>query len=247
MKHVARIERWSLHGGDRGPGALHAFDARAKMFGLLTYLIAVAVSPVSLSGATLGFAALMVLAMAVSGLPAASVLKRAGWVLPFAGFGAVITWWTGDPAGAIAILVRSYLSGLAVVFFMATTPFPAWMSALSAWRLPRLLIQVIQFLYRYLFVIPDQAHRMQNAAACRSAGISRVALVRKAAAGSVGVLFARSWQHADAIYGAMLSRGYRGRFPIRGSGDLSTSDIAFAASIALVSVALTYFAFRGAL
>src|SRR6185295_4560652 len=68
------------------------------------------------------------------------------------------------------------------------------------------LILVIQFVYRYLFVIAEQAQRMRWAALCRGRGSFRLA------AGLVGVLFARSWQRADGVYHSMLARGFRGRF-----------------------------------
>jgi len=95
---------------------------------------------------------------------------------------------------------------MAALLLVVTTPLTGWTAALESWRAPRILILVIQFVYRYLFVIAEQAQRMRWAALCRGRGSFGLA------AGLVGVLFARSWQRADGIYHAMLARGFRGRF-----------------------------------
>ena len=91
---------------------------------------------------------------------------------------------------------------------MATTPITELSAALDAVRVPRTLVLVIQFLYRYLFVISEQAQHMRLAAMARG-GRRRSRF--QAAAGALGVLFARSWERADSIYNAMLARGFRGR------------------------------------
>ena len=65
---------------------------------------------------------------------------------------------------AIALGEKSFLSGLAALLLVATTPLTDWTAALNAFRFPRTLILVIQFVYRYLFVIADQAQRMRHAA-----------------------------------------------------------------------------------
>jgi cobalt/nickel transport system permease protein len=54
---------------------------------------------------------------------------------------------------------------------------------------------------------------MRLAAQCRH-GLGKHPRSRfAAAAGALGVLFARSWERADGIYRAMLSRGFAGHFP----------------------------------
>jgi cobalt/nickel transport system permease protein len=92
-----------------------------------------------------------------------------------------------------------------------------------------MLILVIQFVYRYLFVITEQSQRMRWAAVSRGSQRGSFRL----AAGLVGVLFARSWQRADGIYHAMLARGFQGRFVPAPPAPLRASDgIFFAACLA---------------
>lgn len=215
MHHLV-VDRWS-----RSSSPLHARHAQAKIVVLLTFLIAVStIAPASQNG----FAALALLALAAaafSRLPLLGLLARAAIVLPFSATFALIVSWSGDTWRALAMTEKSYLSGFAVLLFIATTPLPATLSALEKWRFPRLLLLVIQFLYRYLFVIAEQAQRMRQAAACR--GRFRFG----AAAGALGVLFARSWQRAEAVHQAMLARGFQGRLPIAASAPFSAPDLLF--------------------
>jgi cobalt/nickel transport system permease protein len=81
--------------------------------------------------------------------------------------------------------------------------------------------------YRYLFVIAEQAQRMRWAAACRGSQKRPRSQEFRLAAGLVGVLFARSWQRADGIYHAMLARGFRGRFVPGGPAPFRASDAVF--------------------
>jgi cobalt/nickel transport system permease protein len=82
-----------------------------------------------------------------------------------------------------------------------------------------MLIEVDQFIYRYLLLIGEQARRMAMAAKARGAKRSFSAV-----AGAIGVLFARSYDRAEAVHRAMLARGYKGLLPSRASrfefGDL---------------------------
>jgi cobalt/nickel transport system permease protein len=79
---------------------------------------------------------------------------------------------------------------------------------------------VAQFLYRYLFVISEQAQHMRKAASARGGSFRR-------AAGALAVLFARSYQQAGEIHHAMLARGFQGRFHPLDNPHFHKSDIVF--------------------
>lgn len=231
MHHLV-IDRWS-----RESSPLHARDPRAKLAVLLIFLVAVSTTPPRAQVAFVGYAALLVLAVYVSRLPLRGLAGRAALVLPFSATFALLTWWSGDALRALALAEKSFLSGMAALLLVSSTPLTAWTAALESWRVPRMLILVIQFVYRYLFVIAEQAQRMRWAALCRR-GNQRGYFDFSAAAGLLGVLFARSWERADGIYHAMLSRGFHGRFvpappaPFRGS-DAMFCSACFAGCLAI--------------
>jgi cobalt/nickel transport system permease protein len=218
LHHVV-VERWS-----RTASPLHAIDARAKFGALLFFLIAVSTTPPPAQVAFAAYVVLLGLAAIVSRLPLVGLLERASLVLPFSATFAAITWWSGNPWSALALLEKSFLSGFAALLLIGTTPLPQLVGALDSLGAPRTLLLVIQFLYRYLFVISEQGQHMRLAARSRQ-GLARGGVSRfRAAGGALAVLFARSSERADGIYQAMLARGFQGRFPLSAPQAFSFSD-----------------------
>jgi len=219
--HHLVIDRWS-----RGSSPLHARDPRAKLAVLLVFLVAVSTTPPRAQIAFVAYAALLIVGVRLARLPLGGLAGRAALVLPFSATFALITLWSGDALRALALAEKSFLSGMAALLLVSSTPLTAWTAALESWRAPRMLILVIQFVYRYLFVIAEQAQRMRWAALCRR-GNQKGYFDFSAAAGLLGVLFARSWQRADGIYHAMLSRGFHGRFVPSPPAPFRTTDAIF--------------------
>jgi cobalt/nickel transport system permease protein len=217
--HHLVIDRWS-----RGSSPLHRRDPRAKLAALLVFLIVLSTTPPNAQAAFPAYAALLIIVAIRARLPVLGLAGRAALILPFSATFALLTWWSGDSLRALALAEKSFLSGTAALLLVGATPLTGWTAALESWRAPRMLILVIQFVYRYLFVIAEQAQRMRWAALCRK-GSQRGSF--RLAASLVGVLFARSWQRADGIYHAMLARGFRGRFVPAAAEPFRASDALF--------------------
>ena len=138
----------------------------------------------------------------------------------------------------MALTLKSFLSALAVLLVVSTTPLPVLLRGLETTGAPRFLLMVAQFLYRYLFVISEQAQHMRLAARCRQGlGLDRRSRFY-AAAGALGVLFARSWERADGIYRAMLARGFSGRFSPLAPARFGARDFAFLCAAVAASTAI---------
>lgn len=178
-------------------------SARWNVAILLIFLIAMSFAH---SWFVVVLAALALLGAIAARVPLATLLLRGIAVLPFAAILAMAALLSGDVARAATMLAKSYVSIFAVLLFNALTPFPAWTGALHFWHVPSSLILILQFVYRYLFVIGEEARRM------RLAAVSRGGFRFDAAAGAIGVLFARSWRRSEMIHWAMTARGFRGRF-----------------------------------
>jgi cobalt/nickel transport system permease protein len=144
------------------------------------------------------------------------------------------------------IALKSWVSVQAALLLSFTTPFPDLVVALRRLRLPRLLVAIIGFMYRYLAVLTGEASRLNRAR------ISRSAVVEGRAGGSlrwragvvggmVGSLFLRSYERSERVYAAMQARGFDGEFRTLGGRALTTTDwasfVAVAAAILLLAVA----------
>jgi cobalt/nickel transport system permease protein len=233
LHHVV-LERWS-----RGSSSVHRIDPRAKIVALLVFLIVVATAHRHLAILSCGLFVLLSTALAWARLPVIAAVMRAGIVLPFTAVFVFISWWAGDPGRGFALLLKSYLSALAVMVVVSTTPLPALIRGMEMTRTPRFLLMVVQFLYRYLFVISEEAQHMVKAASSRGAtsrgwigGRSRF----RAAAGALAVLFARSYGRAEDIHRAMLARGFEGHFRTLGVLRFRGADACFAAAASLAPI-----------
>ncbi len=228
MRHVL-VESWS-----RRTSALHRRDPRAKSVAAAVFLVAVATAHSALPALAAAWFMLLAAAIIWARLPLGRTLLRAALVLWFAGVFAILSWMAGDPARALALLLKSYLSALAVLLLVATTPLPVLLNGLARLGAPGFLLMVVQFLYRYLFVIFEEARVMRQAGASRGALGSAAYRLRRsgpaqrtgntvtaryqrgvgfrAAAGALAALFARSYGRAEEIHHAMLARGFTGEF-----------------------------------
>jgi cobalt/nickel transport system permease protein len=236
------VDRWS-----RGSSPLHRRDPRAKLAALLVFLVAIATATQGI--AILAGALFLLLAAALlwARVPLTGAVARAALVLPFTAAFALVCWLAGDPARGVALLLKSYLSALAVLTVVATTPLPALLQALEFARAPRFLLMVGQFLYRYLFVISEEAQHMAKAAAARGAtagGLTENRHRFRGAAGALAVLFARSYGRAGDIHRAMLARGFSGRLPALDTFRFRTADAIFLTLATLLPVLLRIAAAR---
>lgn len=171
-------------------------------------------------------------------LPLQAILLRAAVVLPFSATFACVSLLSGTIDRAIGIPVKSFLSALGVLLVVATTPLPQILKAMESLGAPRMAILVIQFLYRYLFVIFEQAQHMRLAAMCRGGFGGGHRSKFKAAAGALAVLFGRSYERAEGIHQAMLARGFDGQLRLLSSGQLRALDIAFLAVAVAIPLGL---------
>lgn len=117
----------------------------------------------------------------------------------------------------VSIVIKSWLSVQAAILLAATTSFPDLLAAMRAVHVPRLLVAVLAMMWRYLFVLSDEALRLMRAREARSAsdglhGRTGGSLVwrGKVTGGMVGSLFVRSLERGERIHAAMTARGYDG-------------------------------------
>ncbi len=227
MRH-ARIERWS-----REASPIHRRHAASRILATLALLISIATLKSGAEIPSALYLLLLLLAAAVARLPLPAMLRTAAAVLPFALCFAAVSILAGDPLGGAWLVIRACLSAFAALFLIATTPMPDLAAGLEWLHAPRFLTQIMQFLYRYLIVLMEEANAMRQAGAAR-AGTVRALEFRRAAA-AAGVLFARSYARAQAIHRAMLSRGFEDRLPAYRKAAFGMADAAFlATALALI-------------
>jgi cobalt/nickel transport system permease protein len=227
---------------------VHALDPRAKVVVTILFILSNALLP---DGAWLAFLLSWGLILGVSGLAglgAGYVVRRSFVALPFvlAAISAVFAvpgravaafdlgpWHlVATDAGLVrfaSIVVRSWLSVQMAILLTATTDFPDLIHALRHLRVPQVLVSVIAFMYRYLFVLADESMRLMRAREARSArlpggGGGSPGWRARVAGHMAGQLFLRSYERSDRIYAAMLARGYTGQLLTLNQHELHPRD-----------------------
>lgn len=233
--HHFELDDWSRSGS-----LLHRLDARAKIAGLLFFLLAVAFTPSAAAPWLWLFALLPLGVIGVAGIPLRRALAFSAAVLPFAAVFALVQIPTRGVSASLVLLEKSYVSALAALALVGTTPLPKLAQGLMSLGAPRFLALVVQFLYRYLFLVSEQAQHMRLAAASRGADFGRRFQRRRlrAAAGALAALFARSHQRAEATYHAMLARGFEGRFYSIQTSAFTKVDLGYILLIVIASLSI---------
>ncbi|MCA1569395.1 MAG: cobalt ECF transporter T component CbiQ [Chloroflexi bacterium] len=239
---------------------MHAFDARLKFVLTISVILMITLMPIG------AYAALLIAWIA---LTAASTVARLGPLrlsrgafiaAPFllAALPLVFVRPEG-PLGSVdlgplrltisgeglriftTIALKSWLSVQAALLLTFTTPFHDLLDALRELRLPRIMVAIISFMYRYLAVLGEEAQRLMRARAARSAlaegGAGGGTLVWRArVTGSmVGSLFLRSYERSERIYAAMQARGFEGTFRHMAGRSVRRAEwLAFAMVVALL-------------
>ncbi|MGC9521657.1 MAG: cobalt ECF transporter T component CbiQ [Anaerolineae bacterium] len=240
---------------------VHDLDARTKLIMTVFFIVSTAVTPDGAWPAYILLAALSLSAAVAAQLGIGFTQRRAALVLPFTLAAVVVPFTTpGSPlltvqipggrlvvtdAGLVrftSLVIRAWLSVQLAVVLTASTPFRALLQGMRGLGLPRVLVAIAGFAYRYLFVIGAEARRMLRARRARSGvldsavgGEGRSVLWRaRVTGGMAGSLFIRSLERSERVYNAMVARGYDGEVRTLGSPSLRRRDWLTALSFALV-------------
>lgn len=110
-----------------------------------------------------------------------------------------------------AILFRSTVSFVAVLWLVNVMPFDQLLVTLRRLRVPDVIVATLAFMYRYFFVLWDELERMRAARKSRHFGGGGAILRWKSSAQLIGMLLIRAMERAERVHGAMCARGWDGR------------------------------------
>jgi cobalt/nickel transport system permease protein len=230
--HISTFDRYLT-----GESLIHHLDPRVKVVVTVLFILSNALLP---DGAWLAFFlawGLVLLISRLAGLGWAYVVRRSFVALPFAMAAVTVVFnLPGETLAAlklgpwqvavtdagvirfVSIVARAWLSVQMAILLTATTRFPDLLHALHHLHVPHLLVTIVSFMYRYLFVLADEALRLLRAREARSAKSETrrsggsIAWRARVSGNMAGQLFLRSYERSDRVYNAMLARGYGGQF-----------------------------------
>lgn len=218
---------------------VHRVDPRAKVITALAFVITVVSFDRYEVSALVPYVVYLVVLTRLAGLPARYLLGRVALVSPFAiliGFFNPIFDQTviahvgpfdvsGGWISFATILMRFALTVYAALLLVATTGFNSVCIALERLKVPTVFVVQLMLLYRYLFVLGEEAARMVRAHALRAVGGRRISL--KVFGSLLGLLLLRALDRAHRIYVAMLCRGFDGELRLAHPLNFRAADWAF--------------------
>jgi cobalt/nickel transport system permease protein len=223
----------------RQDSPIHRLDGRIKVLTALFFIVCVVSFPPYTLGPLLPFFVYPLFVMSTARLPAGLIGKRllvlsplailVGLFNPLLDRQPLLQVGTASISGGwvsfVSILLRFVLTVGSLLTLTASTGIETLCAALQQMKVPRLFVLQILFLYRYLFVLTEEAARLLRARSLRSFGRqgNGLAIFRSMA----GSLLLRSLQRAEAISRAMYCRAFEGRIPIERPFQLTRQDILF--------------------
>jgi cobalt/nickel transport system permease protein len=188
---------------------IHRLPAGVKLLASLGIVLLCLVLPLSPLWVFAVPAAVLIAISVLSGVPRLFLLRRMLFFEPLIlGIAALNLLRPSGEQIFLAILIRSTLSLFTMILLANTTPFHDLLRVFRRMGIPSLFITVLALMYRYLFVLVDEAERMTRARNSRTFERNKVHLWRSAASVIVQ-LFLRSSERAEHIFAAMIARGWK--------------------------------------
>jgi len=253
MEHALYAEELA-----KSNGLLQRLDPRIKLVGILALLVAstmahrlwvigavfaVAVTLAVMSRVSLGILAKrawipIFMFTGVIALPAPFIIPgREVWRLP--GVDWPVT--AQGLASACYLVARVETAATLSVLLILCTPWNHVLKALQVLRVPVIFVVTLGMTYRYILLLLQTAHDMFESRRSRMVGRLEGAERRRVAVASAGVLMSKSLQLSGDVYGAMLSRGFRGEVHVLDDFQTSPRDWIMLAVFAALATCAFYF------
>jgi len=209
---------------------IHKLDPRTRFITTFAFILVVVLTPPTRWQAFALYFALLAGLILLSKVPPLYVLKRSLVIVPFVLMIAIFIpfFRPGEVVGSYNVwlwelsitysgllvlwnvVIKAWLSILSLIVLSSTTKFSELLKGLEQLRMPKVMVMILSFMYRYIFVLVDEVIRMKQARDSRNFGGKRIWQL-KTIGNMVGTLFLRSYERGERVYGAMVARGFEGQ------------------------------------
>jgi cobalt/nickel transport system permease protein len=210
-----------------GTSLVHLADPRLKLIILISYILTVVIIPDKYLRVYAVLAVIPILMALFSGVSLWHYFQKLSKLYPMIFFITFILPFIPDEGGPIYSLgwIHLYRTGLdnfiliniksVLVIFMSiilttTTDFNLLLKALEKLRIPQIVIIILAFMYRYIFLLIDEAERNFLAYQSRHIKLSLVQKL-KTLTKQIVVIFLRTFERGERVYLAMEARAFTGR------------------------------------
>lgn len=188
---------------------VHRLPAAVKLTAALAFVGVAVGLPRAQAVWLAAIAAALLLIAAISRVPWRFLVRRMLLLEPLViGVALLSLFQPGGWRVFLVLVAKTSLCLFAMILLANTTPFSSILRVLKALRVPSLLVTTLALMYRYLFVLADEAQRMKRARLSRTFATTRTRSWGTIAT-VISQLFIRASERAERIYSAMCARGWR--------------------------------------
>ena len=132
------------------------------------------------------------------------------------------------------LIMSRVLAGVSLILFLSmSTPANKLFLAAKWFRVPRIFIELVLLVYRYIFVLIEEAAAIREAQKVRL-GYHTWHRSMRSLNTLGGSLLLRAYDRAERIFEAMLARGYAGTMPVTYKAELGGRNLAATLCLALL-------------
>jgi len=209
---------------------IHKLDPRTKIITSLLFIIFVTTTAPQDYLSFAAYAFIIFVVVFLSTVSLSYVLKRIIVIIPFVLFVAIfLPFANKDQQGWIifwSVMIKSSLAVLATIMLSSTTNFHNLLKGFELLKFPKILIMILSFMYRYVFILVDEAQRMERARDSRYFGGEYLRQI-KIICNIIGLLFIRAYERGERVYQSMSARGFDGKIITINKLKYTTTDIYF--------------------
>lgn len=188
---------------------LHKLNAKIKIIFLVIFLLLIIFTPIRYAMLFLLYALVMIALVYLSKVPISFILKRFIEIAPFIIIISLSALF--NKQGYILFLnctAKAILAIILVLIISSTTRFDHLLEALKYFKVPRIFIHLMSFMYRYSFLLEDELLRANRAYESRNINKKNNFKKIKILSNILGTIFIRTYERAERVYLAMCARGY---------------------------------------
>ncbi len=151
----------------------------------------------------------------------------------FQGFGS----YTQEYRIALSIFLKGMFAVILLTLLVSTERFHNLLLGLRKLKMPALLGTISALMYRYIFILTDEALKTSRARDSRTPG--KLSMNRlKVYGNQSGMIFLRSMDRSQMIYNSMLSRGFNGEFTGLQEMAMNKKEVVFSVLVILILLAV---------
>jgi cobalt/nickel transport system permease protein len=216
---------------------LHDLAPQCKLVAAGLFIVAVVLTPPQQLWAFALYVLLLGVAIDLSRVAVAFILRRMSFGIPFLLFAITLPFLGDAPHteilgvgvssegawDALNLVMKGGFGIATCVLLTATTSMADLLKGFARLRAPRTMIAIAGFMIRFGDLTTGEMRRMRTARLSRGYDPAWWWETRALAA-SIGTLFIRSFERGERVYLAMVSRGYSGEMPEQASIEAAPRD-----------------------